>query len=54
MPYEIFVWELSDSADPILVVRKKFVKFFDACDFQEEMEEKGYECHWANNDVIKK
>ena len=49
--YEVFVWELSDDFDrpPVLVERKVFDKFFDACDYREIMEEKGYECHMTNS-----
>ena len=52
--YEVYVWELSLDNDPVLVERKKFTKFFDACDYQEIMEEKGYECHLSNNDALKR
>jgi hypothetical protein len=53
MTYEVYTWKLSADTDPVLVERKKFTKFFDACDYRELMEEKGYECHLFDNESLK-
>lgn len=53
MTYEVYTWELSADTDPVLVERKKFTKYFDAWDYIELMEEKGYECHLSDNESLK-
>lgn len=53
MTYEVYTWDLKGN-EPVLVERKKFTKFFKACDYTELMEGKGYECHLLNNDSLKR
>ena len=52
MSYEVYVWDLSNE-NPVLVERKNFTRLFDACDYQDIMEDKGYECHFSDNETLK-